>query len=58
MRNEYLICPFCPRDEWVSDEDPDSSFGEILSHIRMRHPQEDQTPSVLWPRIKISHERT
>lgn len=51
--DQYRLCPFCGRLEWVSSEDPDSSFGQMLSHIRSRHPGEDQTPAVLWPKIEV-----
>lgn len=51
--DEYLHCPFCPHAEWVSEEDPDTSFGEVLRHIRSRHPGEDQTPAALWPKIEV-----
>lgn len=50
MVNDFR-CPFCPFAVEVSEEDQDASFSEILSHIRWRHPEEDQTPERLWPRI-------
>lgn len=50
---QYMHCPFCPRVDRVSDEDPDSSFSEMLGHIRYRHYDEDQSPAVLWPKIEV-----
>jgi hypothetical protein len=51
---QYFQCPFCPRRELVSIEDPDASFSEVLGHITMRHHDEDQSPSVLWPKIEVA----
>lgn len=47
-----LRCPFCPTAVSVSPDDPDASFGQILSHVRRRHESVDQSPAVLWPKIK------
>lgn len=51
--NEEMPCPACPHAEWVSPEDPDASFGELLRHIRSRHPEVDQAPAALWPKIEV-----
>lgn len=48
-----LVCPECPRREQVSEVDDDASFSEMLSHIRWEHPEVDQRPEVLWPRIDV-----
>ncbi len=50
---QLMRCPFCPRVNEVSDEDPDATFGDMLSHIRWSHPEQDQAPAVLWPKIEI-----
>lgn len=51
--SDRLWCPFCAHRTWLSTEDPDASFGDMLGHIRTRHHREDQTPSVLWPKIEV-----
>jgi hypothetical protein len=50
---QHLWCPFCSHTEWVSDEDPDASFSQMLRHVRRSHPNADQAPAELWPRIKV-----
>lgn len=50
---EYLQCPECSEQSWVSPRDPDATWSDMLSHIRELHWTVDQTPSVLWPRIKV-----
>lgn len=52
VMSEFMVCPECGRCEWVSPEDPDASFSQLLRHIRSRHPLVDQSPSALWPRIE------
>lgn len=52
--HELMRCPFCARVDGVSEEDPDSAFSDMLAHIRIRHPEQDQEPSVLWPKIKVT----
>lgn len=58
--NEDVIaeCPAsgCIRTQWVSPDDPDSSFSDLLSHISIQHPEIDRTPAVLWPTIKFREE--
>lgn len=49
---EYFQCPECPEELWISPRDPDASWSDMLSHIRSLHPYTDQSPSVLWKRIK------
>jgi hypothetical protein len=49
-----MRCPFCTYVEWVSEEDPDASFSMLLNHVVRRHPHEDQSPPVLWPKIEVS----
>jgi hypothetical protein len=51
-QEEYLRCPECPEELWISPRDPDASFSDMLSHIRSLHWTVDQTPSVLWKRIR------
>jgi hypothetical protein len=51
--NEYMHCPFCQHLLEVSPEDPDSSFSEMLGHVRWQHPGEDQAPASLWPKIEV-----
>ncbi|MGI5247606.1 hypothetical protein [Dactylosporangium sp. CA-139066] len=54
----HLACPFCPHTTAFTDpdvdedSDPDAAFGDLLSHIRWEHGDQDQTPAVLWPKIK------
>jgi hypothetical protein len=50
---DVMPCPECGQKWEVSVEDPDSSFGDLLRHVRTRHPAVDQTPAVLWPRINV-----
>jgi hypothetical protein len=45
-------CPFCPHTVAASDEDPDAGMSDLLSHVRWEHDGEDQTPAVLWPKIR------
>jgi hypothetical protein len=52
----HMTCPECPLSVGYSDEDPDAAFSDLLAHIRYRHPQVNQDPAVLWPRIKITEE--
>ncbi len=47
-------CPFCPVSVGYSTEDPDAAFSDLLRHIGRWHPDEDQTPAALWPRIEIT----
>jgi hypothetical protein len=50
-----LRCPDCThatRFDDGDDGDPDAAFGDLLAHIHTRHPDVDQTPANLWPRIK------
>lgn len=51
-------CPVsdCNFDQWMSPDDPDGSFGDLLSHINARHPGIDRAPAVLWPSIKYRKE--
>lgn len=49
-----MDCPFCEVSVGYSDEDPDSAFSDLLSHIQRWHPEQDQAPAVLWPRIEIT----
>jgi hypothetical protein len=50
---DHLLCPVCDRLEEISLEDPDASLAEMISHIRIVHPNVDMTPDVLWPRIEV-----
>lgn len=52
-KQEFLPCPFCVYVEELSEEDPDASFSQILSHIRWQHPGENQEPTVLWRKIEV-----
>jgi hypothetical protein len=47
-----FYCPFCPHAVFASDKDPDSGMSIMLGHIRWRHDDQDQTPAVLWPKIR------
>lgn len=51
----WWVCPAadCGHEEQVSLADPDSSFDEILGHIRQQHPSIDTSPSALWPIIEV-----
>lgn len=52
-QNEFFRCPECTEEVWISPRDPDASFSDMLSHIRSLHVTVDQTPSVLWNRIRV-----
>jgi hypothetical protein len=51
-------CPAadCDYSQWVSPDDPDGSFSDLLTHISIQHPQIDQHPAKLWPSIKYRKE--
>ena len=48
------LCPFCTVTSYLSEEDPDAGFGDMLRHVRSGHSSEDRSPSVLWPKIKFA----
>jgi hypothetical protein len=51
VKETFMLCPECTYEEWVSPEDQAASFSQLLSHIRWTHPNADQNPDRLWPRI-------
>ena len=57
--NTYGLCPEddCDHKQWTSPEDPDSSFSDLLDHIRSVHPDDDMTPAIMWPKIKFREEQ-
>lgn len=50
--NVYGVCPTCGLKVWISPDDPDASFSDLLNHIGIEHPETDQKPATLWPSIK------
>lgn len=51
-------CPVvdCDFNQWVSPDDPDGSFSDLLTHISIQHPEIDSNPATLWPSIKYRKE--
>lgn len=68
MAERWLACPgrvrggfACREPVLIDPEDEDTALSDMLAHIQREHPGMDQSPPVLWPKIKETevppHER-